>query len=110
MAIFEYRCLSCGKKLVLRLKQAGEKGPCPHCGGELQRIYSTFGIGRTEWEPPFSDSDVARGVERNDPQAMVEYGRQLAGGRGKPTGGRDYLEFLDSFAPDKNPPLPETPE
>jgi putative FmdB family regulatory protein len=103
MAIFEYRCLSCGKKLTLRLKQAGEKGPCPHCGGELQRIYSTFGIGRTEWESPFSDSDVARGVASNNPQALVEYGRRLAGGG--PTG-PEYREFLDGFAEDKNPPPP----
>jgi putative FmdB family regulatory protein len=104
MAIFEYRCQSCGKKVALRLKQADQKGPCPHCGGELQRLYSTFAIGRTEWDSPFSDSDVARGIERGDPQAEVEYGRRMAGGG--PTG-PDYLEFLDSFAPDKLPPPPE---
>ncbi len=95
MPTFEYRCLGCGKKLALRLKQAGEKGPCPACGGELQRVYSSFAIGKKEWESPFSDSDVARGVERGDAQAQVEYGRRMAGGG--PTGS-EYQEFLDGFA------------
>jgi len=103
MPIFEYRCLGCGKKHTLLLKQAGEKRSCPDCGGELKRLISTFAIGRTEWESPFSDSAVAKGVERNDPQALVEYGRRLAGGG--PTG-PEYREFLDGFAKDKNPPPP----
>jgi putative FmdB family regulatory protein len=94
MPIYEYCCVSCGEKVTLRLRQADEKGSCPACGGELKRVWSTFAVAKTEWESPFSDSQVREGLQRRDPRAFAEYGRRLAGGG--PTG-PEYQRFLDDL-------------
>ncbi|MEO0198385.1 MAG: zinc ribbon domain-containing protein [candidate division WOR-3 bacterium] len=41
MPIFEFRCKNCGK-VIEELVMNGEEMPrrCPHCGGELERIFS----------------------------------------------------------------------
>jgi putative FmdB family regulatory protein len=43
MPIFEYKCQDCSQRfeeLVLNSKQA--KPDCPQCGGEAERLISTF--------------------------------------------------------------------
>lgn len=49
--VFEYRCLSCGKKVTLLVGMTAEVDDevCPHCGGrELEKLVSRFRKGRDE--------------------------------------------------------------
>ncbi|MBC7327360.1 zinc ribbon domain-containing protein [bacterium] len=43
MPIYEFRCNNCGHKFSTLCK-VGEKVVCPQCGGETQRLFSTFAI------------------------------------------------------------------
>ncbi|MBC7329354.1 zinc ribbon domain-containing protein [bacterium] len=44
MPIYEFLCENCGHKFSTLCK-VGEEVPCPVCGGETQRLFSTFAIG-----------------------------------------------------------------
>ena len=44
MAIYEYRCGSCGTEFEARrpMSEAGDPAPCPVCGGKGSRLPSVF--------------------------------------------------------------------
>ena len=44
MAIYEYRCGTCGTEFESRrpMSEAGEPAPCPKCGGEGSKLPSVF--------------------------------------------------------------------
>ena len=44
MAIYEYRCGSCGTEFEARrpMSEAGDPAPCPACGGKGNRLPSVF--------------------------------------------------------------------
>ncbi|MGB9608022.1 MAG: FmdB family zinc ribbon protein [bacterium] len=43
MPIYEFICKKCGHKFSTLCK-VGEEVPCPECGGETQKLFSTFAI------------------------------------------------------------------
>lgn len=43
MPIYEFLCKSCGHRFSTLCK-IGEEVSCPECGGETQRLFSTFAI------------------------------------------------------------------
>ncbi len=56
MPIYEYRCTKCGKThqyLHRRMNEAAP--PCPDCGGELKRLFSSFSA-KTSGGCPHQDS------------------------------------------------------
>jgi len=48
MPLYEYVCESCGKRSSALLPRFDAPDPaCPHCGGELRRLISTFATTRS---------------------------------------------------------------
>lgn len=57
MPIYEYRCTKCGKThqyLHRRMNEAAP--PCPDCGGELKRLFSSFSAKTASNGCPHQDS------------------------------------------------------
>lgn len=45
MPLYEYRCTSCGERLeVIQRVDAHAPGPCPNCGGSLEKLVSAPAI------------------------------------------------------------------
>lgn len=85
MPIYEYRCQNCGRKLSLLVRRREEaQVSCPHCGSaDLKRLFSSFAIRRTDqtvYEDILSDQRLIRGMEANDPKALVEWNRRMSRG------------------------------
>lgn len=77
MPIYEYVCRACGHRLE-ELQKAGEgpPGPCPGCGGELRRAYSSVGVRFVGWG--FSRTDGLVGdTKGKDYKALKERADRL---------------------------------
>ena len=93
MPIYEYRCADCKKRSSIFVR--GFEDPpgltCPACGGhDLTRLFSRFRVGKGEsyyrkgiYEDIFSDSNLIKGLESNDPRAMAEWSRRMSHGAGE---------------------------
>ena len=44
MPLYEYRCTSCQTKFEVSHHVGGTAGPCPVCGGEAKRVFSSVGL------------------------------------------------------------------
>lgn len=44
MPLYEYRCTKCGHKFEVHHDVGGTVGPCPVCGGEVKRVFSSVGL------------------------------------------------------------------
>lgn len=44
MPLYEYRCASCGRVFEVSHEVGGRPGPCPVCGGEGRRIFTSVGL------------------------------------------------------------------
>ncbi len=85
MPIYEYWCPHCRRRLTIYLASFSEPAPpCPQCGRyDLERRFSTFSTGKTSqavYEGILSDSQLKRGLVRNDPRALAEWNRRMSGG------------------------------
>lgn len=56
MPVFEYRCAACGVRYEALLSSADQASPqCSRCGGaRVERLISTFAVGRSQAETPVS--------------------------------------------------------
>ena len=85
MPIYEYWCSRCGKKVSLFLRRPEDEAVCPECGGtELTKLISSFRIGKPRdyerkgvYEEILSDSQLIKGMMRNDPKALAEWNRRM---------------------------------
>jgi len=44
MPLYEYRCTKCNHKFEVYHHVGGTAGPCPVCGGEAKRVFSSVGL------------------------------------------------------------------
>jgi putative FmdB family regulatory protein len=44
MPLYEYRCTKCNHKFEVYHDVGGTAGPCPVCGGEVKRVFSSVGL------------------------------------------------------------------
>ena len=85
MPIYEYWCPHCQRRFTIYLASFSESPPpCPQCGsGELERRFSTFSLSTTSksvYESILNDSQLKRGMLRNEPKALAEWNRRMSGG------------------------------
>ncbi|MFH1068140.1 MAG: zinc ribbon domain-containing protein [Candidatus Glassbacteria bacterium] len=53
MPIYEYRCHACGKRIEVLESTSGEKShECQSCGQPMERIFSTYGVGKASPSTP----------------------------------------------------------
>ncbi len=89
MPIYEYRCNSCRRKSTLFVRGFSPPADarCTSCGSEdLTRLFSSFAIGKSEmsiYEDVLSDTNLVRGLERNDPRALAEWSKKMSKGIGE---------------------------
>jgi predicted nucleic acid-binding Zn ribbon protein len=53
-------------------------GPCPHCGGELKRVYGRVGVKFSGWGFTRTDSLVPDGRPRKDFRKLREKAEEIS--------------------------------
>jgi putative FmdB family regulatory protein len=84
MPIYEYWCPQCCRRFSIYLPSfSASSPPCPECGKSiLERRFSTFSVARTSndvYEGILGDTQLKRGMLRNDPKALAEWNRRMGG-------------------------------
>ncbi|MFC1945867.1 zinc ribbon domain-containing protein [Chloroflexota bacterium] len=85
MPIYEYRCDNCQRKVeVYQPTFNALPGPCEHCNSDaLKRVFSTFSVYKTDtdiYDNILNDSDLVKGMSRNDPQALAKWNNKMSRG------------------------------
>ena len=100
MPYYEYRCLTCGKRVRLFMTYAeyDEKQPtCPHCtSSELQRLISRVAVAKSEdarMDSLMDDSALA-GLDEEDPKALGCFMRKMSNEMGEDMGD-EFDEVVD---------------
>lgn len=69
--------------LVRNFDSSGERC-CPSCSSsDLKRLFSTFRVMRSDhdvYENILGDRQLVKGMEANDPKALVEWNKRMSGG------------------------------
>jgi len=99
MPVYEYRCHSCRRKVSLLQHSLSSDAPaCPHCGGELERLFSTFATHksyRDAYDDILSDRSLTKGMRRNDPGALIEWNKRMSGGEKPPPEYQEIAERME---------------
>ncbi len=85
MPLYEYWCHHCQRKITLYSAAFSRTAPrCPQCDSNtLQRLFSTFSVRKTDqsvYEDILGDSQLTRGMLRNDPRALAEWNKRMSRG------------------------------
>lgn len=82
MPVYEYRCQACGAGTdrLLAHEQADEPGPCPDCGGRLDRRFSRVGVRLDAWGFTQTDGWVPERPGRGDFDTVRRRAEQIADG------------------------------
>ncbi len=108
MPIYEYRCLSCGKRssiLVLNIS-APHAVSCRHCASDkLERIMSRFAAPKSEDARLESLADPSNfgDLDENDPQSMARFMKKM--GREM---GEDFGDDVQAALEEEGNGLPES--
>lgn len=81
MPVYEYACADCGGRTdrILPHSRAGEPGPCPGCGGRLERRFSRVAVKLEGWGFSHNDALVPdRPGGRNDWRTVKERAEKLS--------------------------------
>jgi len=110
MPLYEYRCNKCHKRITLLVRENSSDLACPVCGGqELSRLFSTFSIKHTyldNYESILDDSQLVKGLERDDPRALAEWNRRMSRGAEDDNVGPEYQEMLEKMDRGEVPTTP----
>lgn len=102
MPLYEYRCGGCGKKVTLLVRSTeGSRGLCcPNCSSaDLKRLFSTFRVTKTDhdiYEDILGDNRLVRGMESNDPKALVEWNKRMS--RGDESVAPEYEDMMGKMS------------
>ncbi|MFC2005577.1 zinc ribbon domain-containing protein [Chloroflexota bacterium] len=116
MPIYEYCCNNCQRRFsILVLSPSESPVTCPNCGSaELSRLFSTFSVRKTDQDiygDILSDSHLVRGLEQNDPRALVEWNKRISRGEGVAPEYEGVLDKLEAGEmPDDSTGVEETSE
>lgn len=83
MPVYEYRCATCGDPTdrILPHSRVDDPGPCPACGGELERRFSRVAVKLEGWGFSKTDGFVPdRPGGRPDFHTVKERAERLADG------------------------------
>lgn len=108
MPYYEYRCLTCGKRVRLYMSFAeyDEKEPtCPHCGStQLKRRISRVAVAKSEdsrMDSLMDDSALA-GLDEEDPKALGRFMRKMSREMGEDMG-EEFGEVVDRLEKGESP-------
>ena len=108
MPLYEYWCPHCKRRFTIYIASfTTPPPPCPDCGKEnLERRFSTFSVTKTSkdvYESILGDSQLKKGLLRDDPHALAEWSRRMSGGeRVAP----EYEEMVQRVERGEMPPEP----
>ena len=107
MPLYEYRCNNCHRRVTVLIRDVS-KSPvtCPSCGGtELKRLFSSFSVRKSDkavYDDILSDSQLTKGLLRNDPRALAEWNKKMSQGTDEDIA-PEYDEMLDRMAAGEMP-------
>ena len=84
MAIYEYRCGSCGTEFELRrpMSEASEAAPCPKCGGAGSKLPSVF-ASKDGYTLKVPTANAFRGAAAAKPKPVTASNRSAPRSRGR---------------------------
>ena len=102
MPIYEYRCLSCRKRVQILTLRATERiePVCSHCGStKLDRLMSRFALSRSEESrlESLADPGAFSNVDENDPKSVARWMRRMGKELGDEVGGPEFDEMVDEL-------------
>ena len=82
MALYEYRCTACRKRVTILTLRASEvvDAVCDKCGSRtLERLLSRFALGRSEESrmEALADPSNLSGLDENDPASMARWMKKM---------------------------------
>ena len=110
MPLYEYHCNNCHRRVTVLIRDVSKSSViCPNCSGtELERLFSGFAIRKSEkavYDDILSDSQLTKGLMRDDPRALAEWNKKMSGGIDEEIA-PEYDEMLDRMEagemPDKS--------
>ena len=79
MPVYEYRCRACGHDLEEVQPMGSEApGPCPECGGELRRRWSSVGVRFSGWGFNATDKLAPPGGPPKDFKTLKRKAEEIA--------------------------------
>jgi putative FmdB family regulatory protein len=74
MPIYEYQCLSCGKKIEILQRMDGAPPACPSCGGEVKKLISSpaFHLKGSGWYATDYGGKKGAGSAESKPEGKSE--------------------------------------
>ena len=108
MAIYEYRCNTCKKRVsVLTLRVSEEVNPqCDRCGSrDLSRLMSRFATVKSEEArlDTLSDPSTLSGLDENDPKSVARWMRKMGKELGEEFSGEDFDQMVEEMEAGKLP-------
>ena len=86
MPLYEYRCNHCRHRVTIFVRNSSRSSSvtCPNCGSsELARLFSGFSVRKSDtavYDEILSDSQLTKGLMRNDPRALAEWNKKMSQG------------------------------
>jgi putative FmdB family regulatory protein len=80
--VYEYACADCGARVerLLAHREVDTPGPCPSCGGGLERRFSRVGVKLQGWGFSATDAMVADRPGRGSFQEVQQRAERLSDG------------------------------
>jgi putative FmdB family regulatory protein len=91
MPVYEFTCNACGAPVSVFVRSINSpvNGSCSRCGSsDLRRLISRFAVLRSGGDglDSFSEDEMMRGFDENDPAAMASWARRMKGQVGEDMG------------------------
>lgn len=84
MPLYEYRCTICQHVFEVHHEVGGAPGPCPVCGGEVRRLFTSVGL--VFKGSGFHSTDYPRPASRDSKDAPSGKEAPSEGDKGTPSG------------------------
>ena len=108
MPVYDYQCLSCGRRvrLFMSYQEYDESEPaCPHCQStQLKRSVGRIAVAKSEdsrMDALMDDSSLA-GLDEEDPRALGRFMRKMSREMGEDLGG-EFDEVVDRLEKGESP-------
>lgn len=108
MPFYEYKCLTCGKRvrLFMTFAEYDETKPvCTFCqSSELQRLISRVSVAKSEDArlDSLMDDNALAGLDEEDPRALGQFMRRMSNEMGEDMG-EEFEEVVDRLEKGESP-------
>jgi len=108
MPIYEYRCLSCRRRVSVLLRSYGAESTrptCSYCGSDrLRRLVSRVAVLKSEEArlDSMADDSALGDLDENDPRSIARYMKKMSGEMGEDVG-EEFHEVVDRLESGQSP-------